>query len=99
MAYKRRFAVSKAGIIHIKHSPAIYEKVGDGVVRSTNYPHTNLTPDDFELDNLISAGVNTDAKVKFEEVNSIDRIDTVLGAVADTEFTLSEIEKESKKSD
>ena len=99
MAYKRRFAVSKAGNIHIQHSPAIYEKVGDGVVRSTHYPTTNLTPEDFEIDNLLAAGVNTDSKVKFEDVNSIDRIDTVLGAVADTDFTLSEKEKQFKKSE
>lgn len=99
MAYKRRIAVCQAGNIHIQHSPAIYEKVGDGVVRSTNYPSTNLKPEDFEIDTLLAAGVNTDSKVKFEDVNSIDRIDTVLGAVADTEFTLSEMEKQSKKSE
>lgn len=99
MAYKRHCAIYPRTDSVLKYRPTIYKKVGSGVILSTDYPTTNLKPDDFEIDNMIKAGVNTDSTVKYEEPNTIDRIDSVLGRVVDTNITLDEKELSNKKND
>lgn len=92
MAKQRCTSFSRAGAKVFQHSPYIFGKNGEEIVLTTEYPRTNLKPIDFELDTLLSAGVDVKSKVNYEEPSSIDRIDVVLSGVVEN-LDKSEISK------
>lgn len=83
MAKQRCTTFSHSGSKVFQHSPYIFGKAGEEIILTTEYPKTNLKPNDFELDTLLGAGVDVKSKVNYEEPSSIDRIDVVLGGVID----------------
>lgn len=83
MAKQRCTSFSRSGTKVFQHSPYIFGKNAEEIVLTTEYPRTNLKPNDFELDTLLSAGVDVKSKVNYEEPSSIDRIDVVLSGVVE----------------